>query len=919
MLCERCSQRPATVTYTQIKGDKKEMAHVCEECAREVGIFPGSPLEDMGSLFGMPDFSRMFPEIFKQPTGNILELLSESASEALNLAANEAVRLEFNHIGTEHLILGLSREAVGSKLLMGLGVNLDDLQKEVEDMIGRGKGAPEKAIPLSPRSKRALELAHEEARSSGERFIGAEHLLLGLIREDEGIGAQVLKRRGIDYGRAKQEVMNMAGSAEIPQAAAEAPGKSTTPALDQYSRDLNSLASEGKLDPVIGRGKEIERIIRILSRRTKNNPALIGEAGVGKTAIAEGLAQKIEAEQVPEMLRGKRVIALDLAGMVAGTRYRGEFEERLKRVMDEIRGRSGEIILFIDELHTIAGAGAAEGAIDASNMIKPALSRGELQVIGATTLDEYRKHIEKDPALERRFQPIIVSEPSVEDAIEILKGLRDRYEAHHRVSISDEAIVAAVELSDKYISDRFLPDKAIDLIDEAGAKVRLQSTVPPVDVKGMEEKLEALQREKDAAVKTEDYEKAMKLREQEQKLKEELEKAERDWERTKGLADLGVTTEDIAEIISSWTGVPAKKLIEEEKAKLLRMEETLHERVVGQDEAIEAISEAIRRARAGLKDPNRPIGSFIFLGPTGVGKTELARALAEHLFGEAESMIRIDMSEYMEKHTVSRLIGAPPGYVGYEEAGQLTEPIRRRPYSVVLFDEIEKAHPDVLNVLLQIMDDGRITDAKGRTVNFKNTIVIMTSNIGGHLIKKVPAIGFKPVPEEEKKFERIKDQVLRELEKSFRPEFLNRVDEIIVFHPLTSEQIRVIVDILMKRVGRELKAQQIALELTEEAKDVLAKEGFDPLLGARPLRRTIQRRIENPLASKLLRGEFAEGDVVVASVEDGKIVFGKRVGGGAGAEEVGAGSAEAGEAGGGGGGEAAAGPEEAADGGKREV
>ncbi len=805
---------------------------------------------------------------------------TERAQKVLFYAQDEAQKTSYPYVGTEHLLLGLSRESVGSKILMNLGVNLDDLRKEIEDLIGRGNATPEKEIPLSPRSKRTLELALEEARTAGERFIGSEHLLLGLIREGEGIAAQVLKKRGVDLARARQEILSMAGpGGEMPPMGSAAPRqRSKTPALDQYSRDLTNLAREGKLDPIIGRDKEIERIIRILSRRTKNNPALIGEAGVGKTAIAEGLAQKIVAGEVPEILKDKRVVSLDLAGMVAGTRYRGEFEERLKRVMDELRERSGEIIVFIDELHTIAGAGAAEGAIDASNMLKPALSRGELQVIGATTLDEYRKHIEKDPALERRFQPIMVGEPTVEETIEILKGLRDRYEAHHRVKISDEAIMAAAELSDMYITDRFLPDKAIDLIDEAGAKVRLQSTVPPIDVKGIEEKLDAIQREKEAAVKAEDYEKAMKLREKEHELKQELEAAERDWARARGMANSVVTTEDIAEIVSSWTGVPAKKLVEEEKTRLLKMEESLHKRVVGQEEAIEAISEAIRRARAGLKDPKRPIGSFIFLGPTGVGKTELARALAEHLFGEEEAMIRIDMSEYMEKHTVSRLIGAPPGYVGYEEAGQLTEPVRRRPYSVVLFDEIEKAHPDVLNILLQIMDDGRITDAKGRAVNFKNTVIIMTSNIGGQFIKRARGLGFKPAGEEEKTFEAVKDQVLRALEKSFRPEFLNRVDEIIVFRPLTSEQIRKIVNILMMRVERELKGQQITLELTDVAKDVLAKEGFDPLLGARPLRRTIQRRIENPLASKLLRGEYSEGDVVVADAENGKIVFRKREG-----------------------------------------
>jgi ATP-dependent Clp protease ATP-binding subunit ClpC len=830
----------------------------------------------------MPDMTNMFSELFKQQhRQDILDMLSANAQEALNLAANEAVRLDFDYVGTEHLILGLSRESVGSKILMNLGVNLGDLRYEVEDLIGRGKGAAEKEIPLSPRSKRALELALDEARSMGERFIGPEHLLLGLIREDEGIGAQVLKRRGVTIDRVREVVLSMAGTnrpgGEMPPTAPGAQARSKTPVLDQYSRDLNRLAREGKLDPIIGRDKEIERIIRILSRRTKNNPALIGEAGVGKTAIADGLAQKIEAGEVPDILRDKRVVALDLAGMVAGTRYRGEFEERLKRIMDELRQQSGQIIVFIDELHTISGAGAAEGAIDAANMIKPALARGELQVVGATTLDEYRKHIENDPALERRFQPIMVSEPSVEDTIEILKGLRDRYEAHHRVKISDEAILAAAELSDMYITDRFLPDKAIDLIDEAGAKVRLQSTVPPVDVKGIEEQLEAIQREKESAVKAEDYERAMKLREKESELQDELDKASRDWARVRGMADATVTTEDIAEIVSSWTGVPAQKLVQEERERLLTMEAALHDRVVGQQEAIVAVSEAIRRARAGLKDPKRPIGSFIFLGPTGVGKTELARALAEHLFGEEEALIRIDMSEYMEKHTVSRLIGAPPGYVGYEEAGQLTEPVRRRPYSVVLFDEIEKAHPDVLNVLLQIMDDGRITDSKGRAVNFKNTVIIMTSNIGSQFIKQGAALGFRPAAaEDEKRFENVKDEVLRALERSFRPEFLNRVDEIIVFHPLTEVQIREIVDILMIRVEQELKGQQIALRLTDAVKDVLAKEGFDPLLGARPLRRTIQRRIENPLASKLLRGAYGEGDVIVADVDtDGKIAFKK--------------------------------------------
>jgi ATP-dependent Clp protease ATP-binding subunit ClpC len=871
MLCERCGEKPASVTYTQISGGERKTMYVCEDCARELGILPKSPFEE---LFGMPDLSKLFPEFFgERKAHGLLDLLSASAQEVMNLAAEEASKREFSYVGTEHILLALAKEKVAETILRNLGVDIENLIKEVDELIGKGSGG-KKEIPLNPRAKRALELAFEEAKNLGQNYIGPEHLILGLIREGEGIAAQLLAKHGVDLHKARREVMALIGRPEM--GAHKIPRRSTTPFLDQFSRDLTLLAREGKLDPVIGRGKEIDRVIRILCRRTKNNPALIGEAGVGKTAIAEGLAQRIVAGEVPDILKDKRLVQLDLAGMVAGTRYRGEFEERLRRVMEEIRERAGEIIVFIDELHTVVGAGAAEGAIDASNMLKPALARGELQCIGATTLDEYRKYVEGDPALERRFQPVLVSEPTVEETIQILRGLRDRYEAHHRVKISDEALVAAAELSDKYISDRYLPDKAIDLIDEAAAKVRLASTVPPANIKGIEEELQQVKKEKEAAVKAEDYEKAKRLRDQERKLTEELERVQKDWLRAKGLADSTVTAEDIADIVSGWTGIPAKKLVEEEKQRLLKMEEALHRRVVGQEEAIQAVSEAIRRARAGLKDPNRPIGSFIFLGPTGVGKTELARALAEHLFGNEEAMIRIDMSEYMERHTVSRLIGAPPGYVGYEEAGQLTEPIRRRPYSVVLFDEIEKAHPDVLNILLQIMDDGRITDAKGRTVNFKNTVIIMTSNIGSTKIGKMAAIGFKAAPEEQRAFEEIKEEVLKELTRTLRPEFLNRVDEIIVFHPLSKEQIKQIVDIMMVRVQKELKAQGISIELTEAAKDLLAEKGYDPNLGARPLRRTIQRLVENPLSSKILRGEFVSGDSIIADAVEGKLTFKKK-------------------------------------------
>ncbi|HEY8498820.1 MAG TPA: AAA family ATPase, partial [Limnochordales bacterium] len=663
------------------------------------------------------------------------------------------------------------------------------------------------------------------------------------------------------------------GGSPPPQAKATRGRK--TPTLDQYGRDLTELAREGKLDPVIGREQEIQRVIQVLSRRTKNNPVLIGEPGVGKTAIAEGLAQKIVAGDVPETLLNKRVVTLDLAAVVAGSKFRGEFEERLKKVMDEIRN-SGDIILFIDEMHTIVGAGAAEGAIDASNILKPALARGELQCIGATTIDEYRKHIEKDAALERRFQPIMVDEPTVEETIAILQGLRDRYEAHHRVKITDEALVAAARLSDRYVTDRFLPDKAIDLIDEAGSRVRLQALIAPPELKQLEEAIQEIQTEKEAAIKNEEFEKAAALRDKEQQMREELERKRQEWKNSRSRTEGVVTAEDIAQVVSAWTGIPVSKLQQEETERLLHLEEILHARVVGQDEAIDAVARAIRRARAGLKDPRRPIGSFIFLGPTGVGKTELAKALAEALFGDEDAMIRIDMSEYMERHTVSRLVGAPPGYVGYEEGGQLTERVRRRPYSVILLDEIEKAHPEVFNVLLQVLEDGRLTDAKGRTVDFRNTVVIMTSNVGAQEIHRQARLGFRATQDERDAYETMKKKVLDELRRTFRPEFLNRIDEVIVFHALTKEHIRQIIDILLKRVAKELEERGIKVEFTDAAKEVLADEGFDPDFGARPLRRAIQRLVENPLSDEMLKGRFQEGDTVVVDAVDGTITFSKK-------------------------------------------
>lgn len=796
---------------------------------------------------------------------------TERAQKVLALAQEEAIRLGHNNIGTEHILLGLVREGEGiaAKALMALGLGPEKIQKEVESLIGRGQEVSQ-TIHYTPRAKKVIELSMDEARKLSHSYVGTEHILLGLIREGEGVAARVLNNLGVSLNKARQQVLQLLGSNESAPNQSGGGTSANTPTLDSLARDLTATAREGSLDPVIGRSKEIQRVIEVLSRRTKNNPVLIGEPGVGKTAIAEGLAQQIVNNEVPETLRDKRVMTLDMGTVVAGTKYRGEFEDRLKKVMDEIR-QAGNIILFIDELHTLIGAGGAEGAIDASNILKPALARGELQCIGATTLDEYRKYIEKDAALERRFQPIQVDEPTAEESILILQGLRDRYEAHHRVTITEEAIEAAVKLSDRYISDRFLPDKAIDLIDEAASKVRLRSYTAPPNLKELEQKLDEVKKEKDAAVQSQEFEKAASLRDTEQRLREELEETKKSWKEKQGRENSEVTTEDIAMVVSSWTGVPVSKLAQEETDRLLNMEEILHKRVIGQEEAVKAVSKAVRRARAGLKDPKRPIGSFIFLGPTGVGKTELARAVAESLFGDEDALIRIDMSEYMEKHATSRLVGSPPGYVGHEEGGQLTEKVRRKPYSVILLDEIEKAHPEVFNILLQVLDDGRLTDSKGRTVDFRNTAVIMTSNVGASELKRNKYVGFN-VGDETQDYKDMKTKVMDELKRSFRPEFLNRIDEIIVFHSLKKEHIKEIVTLMADQLKKRLIEQDIDFELTEAAKEKISDEGYDPEYGARPLRRALQKQVEDRLSEELLKGTISRGQHVVLDYKDGEFV-----------------------------------------------
>jgi ATP-dependent Clp protease ATP-binding subunit ClpC len=805
----------------------------------------------------------------------MFERFTDRARRVVVLAQEEARMLNHNYIGTEHILLGLIHEGEGvaAKALESLGISLEAVRSQVEEIIGQGQAAPTGHIPFTPRAKKVLELSLREALQLGHNYIGTEHILLGLIREGEGVAAQVLQKLGADLNRVRQQVIQLlsgyTGKGEG-QPGEQAPQGSMV--LDQFGRNLTQLARETKLDPVIGREKEIERVMQVLSRRTKNNPVLIGEPGVGKTAIVEGLATKIVKGDVPETLKGKQIYTLDLGALVAGSRYRGDFEERLKKVLKEIKTR-GDIVLFIDELHTLVGAGAAEGAIDAASILKPMLARGELQTIGATTRDEYRKHLEKDAALERRFQPIYVDQPTVAHTIDILKGLRDRYEAHHRVSFTDEALVAAANLSDRYISDRFLPDKAIDLIDEAGSRMRIRRMTAPPSVREMDERIAEVRMKKESAIDAQDFERAARLRDEERKLLEEKAAREREWKTGEMDVLSEVDEEEIAEVLSAWTGIPVFKLTEEETEKLLRMEEELHKRIVDQHESVQAVSKAIRRTRAGLKDPKRPSGSFIFLGPSGVGKTELSKALAEFLFGDEDALVQLDMSEYMEKHTVSRLIGSPPGYVGYEEGGQLTEAVRRKPFSVVLFDEIEKAHPDVFNTLLQILEDGHLTDAQGHQVDFKNTVIIMTSNLGTRDIQKGVGIGFSPHADVKMDYEKMKERVMEELKRSFRPEFLNRIDEVIVFHSLSRENVKDIVDLMMKRVREQLKAKDVEIELTDAAKTLLAEKGYDPSLGARPLRRTIQRLVEDPLSEKLLWKEFKAGETIIVDSHDDEISF----------------------------------------------
>ena len=800
---------------------------------------------------------------------------TERARKVLTLAQEEAQRFNHNYIGTEHLLLGLVREGdgVAAKVLANMGVELNKVRSAVEFIIGRGDRVVMGEIGLTPRAKKVIELAVDEARRLNHHYIGTEHLLLGLVREGEGIAAGVLESLGVSLDKVRAQVIHVLSQSST-YTEREARQATRTPTIDQMGMDLTAAARTGKLDPVIGRQKEIERVIQILSRRTKNNPALIGEPGVGKTAIVEGLAQKIVAGDVPETLMGKRLLTLDIGSLVAGTKYRGEFEERLKKIIEEIKG-AANCVMFIDELHTLVGAGAAEGAVDAANILKPSLSRGELQCIGATTLDEYRKYIERDAALERRFQPVMVDEPTVEETIEILRGIKERYEAHHRLEITDEALVAAAQLAARYIPDRFLPDKAIDLVDEAASRVRLQKSAAPPSLKEALRGLEAVQREKEAAISAQQYELAAELRDREVKLREKIESLEAGWHDAQAAEKPKVTEEDIAEVTSMWTGIPVTRIARDESERLLQMEEALHKRIVAQDEAITTISRAVRRARAGLKDPKRPIGSFIFLGPTGVGKTELVKALAEFMFGSEDAMVKIDMSEFMERHSVARLVGAPPGYIGYEEGGQLTEAVRRKSYSVILLDEIEKAHPEVFNMLLQIMEDGYLTDAKGRRVDFRNTIIIMTSNVGAELLKRETTIGFAVKQDEvksaESAYQRMKEKVLNEMKNIFRPEFLNRIDATVVFRALTLDEIREIVDLMLKRVRAQLAEQRLQLELTDEAKDMLVDKGYDQKFGARPLRRVIQNLIEDPLAEAILEGRFPPGTTVLAVVEDGEL------------------------------------------------
>jgi ATP-dependent Clp protease ATP-binding subunit ClpC len=884
MICENCGIRPASVQVTRQEGEQRISNYLCTQCARQFGMIGGAQ--------GGSDPFAMLQNLIQQQQGgqgSLFDALSGEAQQAVMRAREaSAGTTRTAAIGTDHLLAGIvTGDNVATEALQRAGADVGGMRARFQEF----RGDPgEEIYTFTPSAKRALQLSFTAARQMGAGQVGSEHLLLGLLGEGDGNAYRILKQHGASDAEAlRREILRLMQQRGaqmgqgMPGAVPGGPGMgggrqgptSRTPTLDQVSRDLTQLAKDGELDPVIGRAEEISRVVRILSRRTKNNPVLIGEAGVGKTAVAEGLAQRIVSDDIPEPLKGKRVLALDVGGLVAGTRFRGDFEERMQQMLKELQQEEKDIILFIDELHSLVGAGGAEGAVNASSMLKPALARGELQVVGATTLDEYRKHVEKDPALERRFQPVLVDEPTVEETVAILFGLRDRYEAHHRVKITEEAVIAAAQLGDRYITDRFLPDKAIDLLDEAAAEVRLRSTVPPVDVKRIEEEIAGLEREKEDAVRAEDYETAAGFKQRIEQLKAELNEQHEGWAGRRETNAPEVTREDIARILEEWTGVPATNIVKEEAERLLNLEGVLHQRVVGQEPAVRAVAQAIRRARAGIKDPKRPVGSFIFLGPTGVGKTELARTLAEYLFGEEDAMIRIDMSEFQEAHTISRLVGAPPGYVGYEEAGQLTEQVRRRPYSVVLFDEIEKAHPEVFNTLLQVLDDGRLTDAKGRTVNFENTVVIMTSNVGSQHLVSTRQFGF--TSSDGVDFRETERRAREALERAFRPEFLNRVDEIIVFQPLTKEDVLKIVDIMLSRLNKHLESQRVQIEVTDAAKEFLAEEGYDPKFGGRPLARAIRRYVENPLSSRIIGGEFGPGDTVVVDRADEGLTFEAKV------------------------------------------